>query len=318
MKGRAARPGAMAMSWPRRIVRAQVNHRTRLAMPLRHTLAAAAFAALSLVATHAQTAVSVTGSTLSYAQSFDSLPNVNGADPAWTNNGTLPGWFIFSGPLLDTPVTNLRVSTTSGSDRAHISYGINAAADRALGSQGGSSHRYSPVTPAEGEAFGAIAVAFANDTGTSIVGFSFGYTGEQWHVSSNAGIAHSLTMAWALGAPSTAFNALAWSAFTPAQANAAGASFVTPTISGGTTGNGNLAANRTVGLGATVTGIDWAPGQRLWLRWVDLNDPASDHGLAVDDFSFVATPVPEAGALPMMAGGLALLALLAHRRRRGG
>jgi len=136
-------------------------------------LANASLLALSIVAVPAQAAVSITGGALGYTQNFDSLPRVNGSDPAWTNDATLPGWFIFSGPLLNTPVTNLRVSTSSGSDRAQISYGIDGATDRAFGSQGGSTHRYSPVTPSEGEAFGAIAVAFANNSGTTLAGFSF-------------------------------------------------------------------------------------------------------------------------------------------------
>lgn len=286
-------------------------------MPLAHALITVGLYTLSAFASSTQAAVPLSSGALSYTQNFDSLPNVNGSDPAWTNNATLAGWSIFSGPLLNTPVTNLRVSTSSGSDRAHISYGINGASERALGSQAGSSHRYSPVTPSEGEAFGAIAVAFANATADVLAGFSFSYTGEQWHVSSNANVAHSLTMAWALAVPGASFNSLAWTAFTPVQANPAGVNFVTPTISGGTSGNGNLAANRVTGLGASISGIDWAPGQSLWLRWVDLNDPASDHGMAIDDFSFNATPVPEAATLPLMLGGLALLQGVLRSRRRG-
>lgn len=262
----------------------------------------------------AQAAIQLQPGQLSYAQFFDVLPNVNGSDPVWTNNGTMPGWYIFSGPQLDTPVSNLRVSTSSGSDRAHISYGINGASDRAFGSQAGSSHRYSSVTPGDGEAFGAILVAFTNASGEVMDGFSFSYTGEQWHVSSNANTAHSLTMGWALG--NNPPQSLSWNSFSAAQAAPAGVNFVSPTIAGGTTGNGNLAANRTVGLGASVSGLQWLPGETLWLRWVDINDPASDHGLAIDDFSFTASVVPEPQtALLALGGVLGLGAWL--RRRRG-
>lgn len=262
----------------------------------------------------AQAAIQLQPGQLSYAQFFDVLPNVNGSDPVWTNNGTMPGWYIFSGPQLGTPVSNLRVSTSSGSDRAHISYGINGASDRAFGSQAGSSHRYSPVTPAEGEAFGAILVAFTNASGEVLQGFSFSYTGEQWHVSSNANAPHSLTMGWALG--NSAPQSLAWSSFSTTQAAPAGVNFVSPTLSGGTSGNGNLAANRTVGLGASVSGLQWLPGETLWLRWVDINDPASDHGLAIDDFSFTATAVPEPHAGLLALAGIAGLAAWVRRRGR--
>jgi hypothetical protein len=45
---------------------------------------------------------------------------------------------------------------------------------------------------------------------------------------------------------------------------------------------------------------------------VDLNDPFNDHGLAIDDFSLTATPVPEPGTLAALALGAAAFA----RRRR--
>lgn len=270
-----------------------------------------------ICAAPASAAVTMTETQLGYGQNFDSLPRVNGSDPLWQNNTTLAGWYLFAGPDLASEVEQLRVSTSSGSDRAHISYGTNNASDRALGFQSGSSHRYSPVTPDVGDPFGAIAVAFDNQTGSSLDSFSFSYTGEQWHVSSNANVAHSLTVQYAIGAAATPFTGLTWTAFTPAQQNAAGVDFVSPTKSGGTTGNGNLAANQVVGLGATVDMLDWQSGQRLWIRWVDINDPASDHGLAIDNFSFAATlaPVPEPESYAMLLAGLGLIGFAARRRK---
>jgi hypothetical protein len=247
-------------------------------------------AVLSLVVIPAApAAIPVSDTNPAYQQDFDTLPRVNGSDPVWTNDATLPGWHLHAGPLLDRTVAQLRVSTTSGSDRAHISYGINEAPDRALGSQAGSTHRYVPsLSIADGEIFGAVAVRFVNAGSEPLEGFSFLYAGEQWHVSSNANVAHRLRVEWAIGEPETAFNALVWQAFSAAEQGPLGVDFVSPTIAGGTTGNGNLAANRIAGLGATVLGLDWQPGRHLWLRWIDVNDPASDHGLAIDDFVFVA------------------------------
>ncbi len=282
-----------------------------LSKRLRLSPAPALMLSLAALALPAQAAVVLDTATLSYSQDFNSLPSA-GPDPVWTNNVNLPGWYIFAGPNLDTPVSNLRVSTSSGSDRAHISYGLPGDSERAFGSQAGSSHRYSPVTPDENEAFGAIAVAFANGSGSVLDGFSFSYTGEQWHVSTNANTDHALVMAYAVGSADTAFHLLDWQSFSAEQTNAAGVHFYTPTISGGVTGNGHLDANRTTGLGATVSGLSWAPGDVLWLRWVDFNDRASDHGMAIDDFSIAVTPVPEpAMAWTLLAG---LGGLLLHRR----
>lgn len=252
--------------------------------------AALAFGLALPIGTHA--AIVLDEDSLQYAQDFDSLPNVNGLDPAWTNDATLPGWYLFAGPALDQTVSNLRVATSSGTDRAHISYGIITNAERALGFQAGSSHRYSPVSPAVDDIFGAIAVAFVNGTDAPLGGFAFSYTGEQWHVSSNANVAHSLTVAYAIGSADTAFHALDWQTFETAEANAAGVDFHTPILAGGITGDGNLPQNRIEELGATVADLNWAPGDVLWLRWTTLNYPASDHGMAIDDFSIAFQPAP--------------------------
>ncbi len=271
-------------------------------------LATAAILGLALLAP-AQAAISLNNGSLAYSQDFNSLANVNGSDTLWSNDASLAGWHLQAGAALEYSPERLRVSTSSGSDRAHISYGRNGVSERALGMQGGSSHRYSPVEPGVGEAFGAIAVAFVNGGSATLDGFSFGYTGEQWHVSTNANTAHSLTVQYALGAAGSPAHTLSWTGL-------AGADFHSPTLSGGTTGNGNLAANRITGLGATVTGLQWQTGQTLWLRWVDINDPASDHGLAIDDFSFTASvsAVPEPGIWGLMLAGLAGLGWRARRR----
>lgn len=283
-------------------------------MNKRQQFIAAAFSALGVMVTvNAQAAVTFVEGSYEYSQNFNSLPNINGSDPAWTNNATLAGWYFFAGPNLDQNVSNIRVSTSSGSDRAHVSYGMNGDSDRALGFQGGSTHRYSPVTPSEYDTFGAIAVAFVNGTNVNFNEFAFNYTGEQWYISSNANRVHYLTVEYAIGNTGTEFNQLNWQSFDPAEINPAGVDFYTPSIIRGTTGNGNLPENRVEGLGASVTSLDWAPGDALWLRWTALNFPASDHGMAIDDFSISVKPVPLPAAIWMMLAGLGGLASTRHR-----
>jgi PEP-CTERM motif len=75
-------------------------------------------------------------------------------------------------------------------------------------------------------------------------------------------------------------------------------------------GNG---AGSVAGLGGTVV-ADWAPGQTLWLRWVDLNDVGNDHGLAIDNFSFSVTAVPEPEPWMLLMTGLAAVGFVARRR----
>jgi hypothetical protein len=52
-------------------------------------------------------------------------------------------------------------------------------------------------------------------------------------------------------------------------------------------------------LSATIDGLSVAPGQTVWLRFADINDPNNDHGLAIDDLSAsVAGSVPGGGGGP--------------------
>ncbi len=51
--------------------------------------------------------------------------------------------------------------------------------------------------------------------------------------------------------------------------------------------NGNDPVSQ-ANVSATIGGFDWAPGQRLVVRWADANEAGSDHGLAIDNFTFNA------------------------------
>jgi hypothetical protein len=76
--------------------------------------------------------------------------------------------------------------------------------------------------------------------------------------------------------------------------------------------DGNAIGNRVAGLTATVTGLDWQPGQELWIRFTD-SGPAQ-HQLAIDNFQFSAlAPVPEPTTALLL--GLGTLSLLRRRRR---
>src|SRR6185369_827660 len=75
--------------------------------------------------------------------------------------------------------------------------------------------------------------------------------------------------------PGGAFN---WTS--PVNTTTAGA------VDGNTTG-------RVAGRGGAISNFGWNNGQTLWIRWVELNDPGNDHGLAIDDFSFSASVAPQ-------------------------
>ncbi|MEY2880569.1 MAG: Leukotoxin, partial [Verrucomicrobiota bacterium] len=229
----------------------------------------AAFAFVS----SARAQIAYTGS--GYVQNFDRLalaPN-NATGQPWTDNVTIPGWYadrasygITAGTLGGTAADfdDPAVAANSGL----FSFGTSAAADRALGL------RASPSAPAR------AGVRLINRTGRTLTRFSFTYVGEQWFRSS-ATTAQTLAVDFQLGA--TALSAGTWTAIP----NATFTSPITATATTTTAAslNGNTAANRTVRT-ATVTGLAWAPGQELWVRFS--NSPATGpaHGLALDDFAF--------------------------------
>ncbi|MCC5807282.1 MAG: hypothetical protein JJU00_13240 [Opitutales bacterium] len=63
---------------------------------------------------------------------------------------------------------------------------------------------------------------------------------------------------------------------------------------------------------ATITGLEWGPGETLFIRWNDFDQAGFDAGLAVNDFSMVAIPEPGAAAAAL---GLLAAALVWRNRR---
>lgn len=75
--------------------------------------------------------------------------------------------------------------------------------------------------------------------------------------------------------------------------------------------DGNDPANQVARL-ETISGLFIAPGDSLFVRWVDFNDVGNDAGLAIDNLNIVATlVVPE----PASLGLIAAAGLVALRRR---
>ena len=218
----------------------------------------------------------------SYLQSFDTLPSggsftLAGEGPlAFTDApisaSGLGGWSLakYDGTGA---VALFRVDAGTSTSGGINSYGSAAAGDRALGSLSSGSTV---------SRFGAV---LTNGTGRTITEFTLSYTGEQWRRGTAA--ANTLAFEYALGGSD-----INNGAFVAAPA----LSFTAPVTTGSGALNGNLAANRTA-VSATVTGLTWAPGQTLVLRWTDVDDSGGDDGLAVDDLSF-STPVGPGDILP--------------------
>ena len=235
-----------------------------------------------------------------YSQNFDTLANT-GSGVAWVNGSTLPGWFLYRQPAPGVDITTYAAGTGSSATGSFYSFGASGSTERALGGVGSGGTYFG--SPATGAVAGWMAVGLVNGTGQTLTQFSVSFAGEQWR---DGGAGDTQTMRFEYGWGSSFTSVSSWTApggtfdwASPVVSGTAGA------VDGNTTGRVN-------GRGGLISGVNWAPGDTLWLRWVETNDPGNDHGLAIDDFSFLAM-VPE----PKTAGtlsGLGLLVLAVARR----
>jgi hypothetical protein len=258
--------------------------------------AAVATAAALLASTPALATVSLTD-TSAYSQSFDALTTSTTATP-WANNASLPGWYLFISTLSDAPT----IAADAGGSNAGTfrSHGASGSADRALGSVASGGSYFG--SPASGAVAGYIAVGFTNNTGLVLDSFTLAYAGEQWRNGGNTN-AQSLALEWGFG-----------SFFGTASYNSSDFGFTSPVTGASAAAVDGNSTGRVDGLGGSIVGLSWAPGETLWLRWTDRNDVGNDHGLAIDDFSFSVTAVPEPGALALMLAGLGAIGFVARRR----
>jgi hypothetical protein len=188
------------------------------------------------------------------------------------NSATLNGWqvvntgtgvgFSFSADNGSTDVTNA------------YSYGPTGNSDRALGSFANST-----TTPRFG-------VTYRNDSSTTYSKVAITFTQEVWRRGSTP--IDTLPFEYAVGADAVDIQTGTYT-FDPAGD--------LTTISGPAAGavDGNTVnAVRNVSL----TGLTWAPGEYLTLRWTDSNSASgADDGLAIDNFSMAADPVATTAAI---------------------
>ena len=236
---------------------------------------AAALAAASL--SHAQ--VAYTGGV--YLQDFNTLPGTtdNTANLAWTDNVTLPGWYankssfsVTAGTLGGTAAAFSPTAAANPNNVGLFSFGTAASNDRGLGSRAtGAIAGNNPVL---------YGVRLVNTTGQTLTSFTVSYTGEQWFKSGKT-TADTLLMDYQIGASDISSGT--WTAATGGTFTSLINTTTAATVAG------NTAANRR-GIAAKVTGITWAPGAELWVRFRDTDETGDEQGLAVDDFHFFAEP----------------------------
>ncbi len=267
-------------------------------------LLAAIVAAPFLAGAAGATPISFAGT---YAQDFDMLSNTGQA-----NTLVPPGFEYAKGTTLgpsSNPPGTATYGTGTGSNSAGnlYSFGVAGSTERAFGSVA------SGTTGSLRYGFG-----FTNTTGQTLGNLRIDYTGEQWRNSGNAA-AQSLTFDYRTGAAATD------NILTGTYTGFGALDFVSPTT-GGSAGalNGNAAANSRF-ISANITGLSIANNETFWLRWTDIDNAGTDHGLAIDNFSVSSdlasvAPVPElsTGLLMLLGiGGFGMFQLAARKRKSG-
>lgn len=234
-------------------------------------------ALLAALASPARAQVAYNGGV--YSQNFDSLPGTtnNTLNAAWTDNSMLPGWYankaaltVTDGTVGGTAATFSPTAAANTNNVGLFSFGTAASTDRALGSRA--------TAAVAGNNPVLYGVRLVNNTSQTLTSFTVTYTGEQWFKTGKT-TADTLLMDYQVGASDITSGT--WLAATGATFTSLINTTTAATVAG------NAAANRR-GLAAKVTGVSWAPGAELWVRFRDADEAGDEQGLAVDDFSFVA------------------------------
>ena len=215
------------------------------------------FIAVSTERAQAQLCVQLNGGT--YSQNFNTMA-VSGPS---NNSSTLPIGFAFSESGTGNNVTYAAGDGSLSTPNTY-SFGTGTNTERALGE----------VTGALQSTIGAC---FVNNTGSAIMTFAVGYTGEQWRLGDAAAPVDKLDFQY-----STTATALNSGTYTDADE----LDFSSPNNAGAAGSlNGNSAGNRTVfdPFAITPTSII-AANATFFIRWIPLNAAGNNDGLAIDDF----------------------------------
>ncbi len=186
-----------------------------------------------------------------------------------------------------------RTGTGSSSTGDTYSFGAASDPDRALGGI-----RSSRLVSRFG-------LEFENAGSTPMSGFRISYRGEQWRLGT---VGRTDRLDFQFSTDAISLESGLWQDLDALD-------LITPDT-GGTVGlrDGN---EMFLDLAAMLDGCTVAPGESLWLRWVDWDASGNDDGLAVDDFRFETVMVPEpAGSAALAAASLFGFGI-ARRRIRG-
>ncbi len=256
-------------------------------------------------------AAPITYTTLGVATPVENFNSLLSTPEAGTS-ATVPAGFEFFERSADNtaPAGDQLYRVQNGSSNAGTTYSFGAIGDtdRAFGSAGSA-----------GNPLAFFGFGFTNNTGTTLTSLTVNYTGEQWRNGGNT-TQQILNFQYRTGGLAT--DSILTTTGTTAYTDFDALDFASP-INTATAGalDGNLAANRTVFNGITITpAVSIADGETFFFRWNDVNDAGNDHGFGIDDFSFsgsgaAVAAVPEPSTYALFAIGMIGFAVAMRRKK---
>ncbi len=201
-----------------------------------------------------QTPISLIGVNVPYSEDFSGM----GA----TETAFIPGWTAIN----TTNGNTLTMSVSNGSLSSGNVYNVGAAGseERAFG------------TIADGSTIPALGAVFTNNTGGTVSKISIQTRMEQWRESSNETVNETVAFSYSFDA--TSLNTGTWTTVTALDLKEK-----LTTATSNVAVNGNLATNYS-NLANIITGLNWANGTNLWIKWTDANETGSNGLYAIDNF----------------------------------
>jgi hypothetical protein len=201
-----------------------------------------------------QTPISLIGVNVPYSEDFSGM----GA----TETYFIPGWTAIN----TTNGNTLTMSVSNGSLSSGNVYNVGAAGseERAFG------------TIADGSTIPALGAVFTNNTGGTVSKISIQTRMEQWRESSNETVNETVAFSYSFDA--TSLNTGTWTTVTALDLKEK-----LTTATSNVAVNGNLATNYS-NLANIITGLNWANGTNLWIKWTDANETGSNGLYAIDNF----------------------------------
>ena len=246
---------------------------------------------VSMMFCSAHAAVVVNSLDTTYAQDFNTLPS-SGTGLTWVNNSTISGWHrnYNGGTAEPGRDASVQAADVNGSGvtaaTGFFNTGVDGSTDRSVAMRA--------VSYVTRYAVGAV---LQNNSGTNSIGFTVGFTGEQWRRDSS--VTNTLHFEYAV--VSSAFDEgtldieadeLGWT-----RVDALG--FNPPSLGSDTGLNGSRSAYQTTFSPLSI-GVSVNDGEFLVVRWLLLDEPSNNHSLGIDDVSIALTgPSATSGALAL-------------------